>query len=205
MAEKNIKNTHPNNLGILQFWILHLDFCILLQAAHPAVACFRFLPSLYSSLPFLCLVLFTPSCLCVLVAKTRTLQLSSVLYKSPLFMQNKPNFKIGKMNISTATLMAYANKQRTMNNERYSKQTQSKPISNAETPYSACRTRDCHGPAGLAMTGGNSAIPPWERLPRVAITCGVGVTEGETRAGSPCHDVRATGMPAGQVVSRGFF
>jgi len=74
------------------------------------------------------LVLFSPSCLCVLVAKTRTLQLSSALYKSPLFMQNKANFKIGKMNISTATLKAYANKQRTMNNERYSKQTQSKPI-----------------------------------------------------------------------------
>jgi len=29
MPEKTIKNTHPNNLGILQFWILPFDFCIL--------------------------------------------------------------------------------------------------------------------------------------------------------------------------------
>ena len=48
-------------------------------------------------------------------------------------MQNKPNVKIGKINISTAMINAYANEQRTMNNKRYSKQTQSKPISNAET------------------------------------------------------------------------
>jgi hypothetical protein len=40
---------------------------------------------------------------------------------------------MGKITISTATLKAYANEQRTMNNERYSKQTQSKPISNAQT------------------------------------------------------------------------
>jgi hypothetical protein len=60
MAEKIIKNTHPNNLDILQFWILHFDFSILHQAGHPAAASFRFLPSLYSSLPFLCLVLLCP-------------------------------------------------------------------------------------------------------------------------------------------------
>jgi len=30
----------------------------------------------------------------------------------------------------------------------------SKPISNAQTAYPACRTRDCHGTLGLAMTGG---------------------------------------------------
>jgi hypothetical protein len=36
MAEKNIKNTHPKNLGILQFWILHFDFSTLLQAYYPA-------------------------------------------------------------------------------------------------------------------------------------------------------------------------
>ena len=44
-------------------------------------------------------------------------------------MQNKANVKIGKISISTAILTAYVNKQRTMNNERCSKQTQSKPIS----------------------------------------------------------------------------
>jgi hypothetical protein len=48
-------------------------------------------------------------------------------------MQNKPNVKMGKMTISTATIKAYANKQRTMNNEHYPKQTQSKPISNAQS------------------------------------------------------------------------
>jgi len=48
-------------------------------------------------------------------------------------MQNKANFKMGKIAISTAPIKAYVDKQRTMNNERYSKQTQSNPISNAET------------------------------------------------------------------------
>jgi hypothetical protein len=40
---------------------------------------------------------------------------------------------MGNINISTARTKAYGNEQRTMNNERYSKQTQTKPISNAET------------------------------------------------------------------------
>jgi hypothetical protein len=48
-------------------------------------------------------------------------------------LQNKANVKMGNINISTAKTKAYANEQRTMNNKRYSKQTQSKPISNAET------------------------------------------------------------------------
>jgi hypothetical protein len=47
-------------------------------------------------------------------------------YKS--IMQNKPNFKMGNINISTARTKAYANEQRAMNNEHYSKQTQSNPI-----------------------------------------------------------------------------
>jgi hypothetical protein len=59
-------------------------------------------------------------------------------------MQNKANFKMGNINISTATLKPYATEQRKIRNERYSKQTQSKPISNAETAYSAYQTRDCH-------------------------------------------------------------
>jgi hypothetical protein len=63
-------------------------------------------------------------------------------YKS--IMQNKPNFKMGNINISTARTKAYANKQRTMNNKHDSKQTQTNPISNAETPYAAYRPRDCH-------------------------------------------------------------
>jgi len=54
--------------------------------------------------------------------------MSSALYKSPCFLQNKANFKMGNINISTARTKAYANEQQTMNNECYSKQTQSNPI-----------------------------------------------------------------------------
>ena len=46
------------------------------------------------------------------------------------FMQNKPNFKIGKMNISIEIIKDYDKEQRTINNERCSKQTQNKPNSN---------------------------------------------------------------------------
>jgi hypothetical protein len=67
-------------------------------------------------------------------------------------LQNKANVKMGKRTVSVATLKAYANEQRAMNNERYSKQTQSKPISNTETPYSARQPRDCRVPGGLTMT-----------------------------------------------------
>jgi len=42
---------------------------------------------------------------------------------------------MGNMTISTATLKAYAKKQRTMSNERYSKQTQSNPISNDQSQF----------------------------------------------------------------------
>jgi len=42
--------------------------------------------------------------------------------------QNKANFKMGNINISTAKTKPYAKEQRTMNNERYPKQTQSNPI-----------------------------------------------------------------------------
>jgi len=42
-------------------------------------------------------------------------------------MQNKANVKMGKMTISTTTTKAYAKEQRTINNERYSKQTQTNP------------------------------------------------------------------------------
>jgi len=37
------------------------------------------------------------------------LQLSRILYKSPLFMQNKPNFKIGKMNVNSVLTRNYEN------------------------------------------------------------------------------------------------
>jgi len=60
--------------------------------------------------------------------------LSSTSVENPLqigpFLQNKANVKIGKMNISIVTINEYDKEQRTINNERYSKQTQTKPISN---------------------------------------------------------------------------
>jgi hypothetical protein len=54
---------------------------------------------------------------------------SSIEYQeSSIITQNKPNFKMGKMTISPATVKAYAKEQRPMNNEHYPKQTQSNPI-----------------------------------------------------------------------------
>jgi hypothetical protein len=50
-------------------------------------------------------------------------------------MQNKPNFKIGKMNTSIAVIKTYAKEQPTMNNKRYPKQTQSNPISNDQSQF----------------------------------------------------------------------
>jgi hypothetical protein len=44
-------------------------------------------------------------------------------------MQNKANVKIGKMNISAAIIKDYDKKQPRINDERYSKQTQTNPIS----------------------------------------------------------------------------
>jgi len=49
-------------------------------------------------------------------------------------MQNKANFKMGNINISTARTKAYAKEQRTMNNERYPEQTQSNPIPLPSSP-----------------------------------------------------------------------
>ncbi len=55
--------------------------------------------------------------------------------ESSIIAQNKPNFKMGNINISTATVKAYAKEQRTMNTERYPKQTQSNPISNDQSQF----------------------------------------------------------------------
>jgi len=65
------------------------------------------------------------------------LHLSSLLYKSASFSQNKANVKMGKMTISLATIKAYANEQRAMSNEHYPKQTQSNPISNDQSQIKA--------------------------------------------------------------------
>jgi hypothetical protein len=66
--------------------------------------------------------------LCLPLPPAGALQMSSALYKSSLFAQNKPNVKMGNIDVSAARTKAYAKKQRTINNERYSKQTQSNPI-----------------------------------------------------------------------------
>jgi len=56
-------------------------------------------------------------------------QESSIEYQESSFIaQNKANVKMGNINISTARTKSYANEQRTMSNEHYSKQTQSNPI-----------------------------------------------------------------------------
>ena len=60
--------------------------------------------------------------------------------KSSIIAQNKPNVKMGNINISPATTKPYLNEQRTINNERYPKQTQSNPIKDSS------RSRD---PAGI--------------------------------------------------------
>jgi len=60
---------------------------------------------------------------------TSTIQACPPKAESSIIAQNKPNFKMGNINISTATAKAYAKEQRTMNNERYPKQTQSNPMS----------------------------------------------------------------------------
>ncbi len=55
-------------------------------------------------------------------------RVSRIEYQESSFIaQNKANVKMGNITISAATTKAYANKQRTMSNERYSKQTQSNP------------------------------------------------------------------------------
>jgi len=112
--EATTKTPHPDELGIPQL-------CTLIFAFSTYLSCHEFIAteppflsmdyfSVFSA--FSVAISFMPSCLSG--------------YKS--IMQNKANFKMGNINISTANTKAYANEQRTMNNERYPKQTQSKPI-----------------------------------------------------------------------------
>ena len=89
------------------------------------------------------------------------------------FLQNKANFKIGKMNISTVITKAYANEQPTTNNEHDSKQTQSAPLGTAEGPSLKIHTpftllaqdgmnRDCFAERGLeeANAANREEVPP---------------------------------------------
>jgi len=91
---------------------------------------------------------------------------SSIEYQeSSIITQNKPNFKIGNINISTAKTKAYPKEQRTMNNERYSKQTQSNPIpARREAPairkYAIRRQGPLRGNTRYAIRNTNP-IPRW--------------------------------------------
>ena len=64
---------------------------------------------------------------------------------------------MGNINISTAQIKAYANEQRTMNNERYSKQTQSNPCLKAKTNATFCTP--CHSDRRHA-----SSVSKWRNL-----------------------------------------
>ena len=77
-------------------------------------------------------VLGLESCVLFLLASTTV---GDPLQIGPI-MQNKPNFKIGKMNVSIAITKHYASEQRTIKNERYSKQTQTKPNTKPNKPNS---------------------------------------------------------------------
>jgi len=68
------------------------------------------------------------SVVCHLSCLFGPLQLSRVLYKSALFMQNKANVKIGKMNLRLVETKDYENKQRRGRRKNKPKQSQSKPI-----------------------------------------------------------------------------
>jgi hypothetical protein len=100
---------HPDPLGLIFAFSTYLSCHEFIASDPPFLSMDYF--SVFSA--FSVAISFVPSCLSG--------------YKS--IMQNKPNFKMGNINISTAIIKPYANKQRTMNNQLYSKQTQTKPIS----------------------------------------------------------------------------
>jgi len=98
-----------------------LHFCTLTFAFSTYLSCHEFIAT---EPPFLPMDYFS-------VFSAFSLAISFVppwLCGHESIMQNKPNFKMGNINISTARTKAYANEQRTMNTKRYPKQTQSNPI-----------------------------------------------------------------------------
>jgi len=119
--EATTKTPIPARSGFrnFAFCTLHFDFPTAnlpiqsIQPQAPPDLLYPFIPSCPSC----------PLCSCVLLP---FVPLCLRGYKS--ITQNKHNFKMGKMTISTASLKAYTNKQRTMNTKRYPKQSQSNPI-----------------------------------------------------------------------------
>ena len=75
-------------------------------------------------------------------ARFRTLRSTTVenSLQIGLFMQNKANVKIGKYSVSMEAIKDYNNKQRTINNERHSKQSQFKPNPSALLTCGGART-----------------------------------------------------------------
>jgi len=114
--EPTTKTPIPTRLGFRNFAL-----CTLIFAFSTYLSCHEFIAT---EPPFLSMDYFSVfSAFSVAVSLV-----PSCLggYKS--IMQNKPNFKMGNINISTPRAKAYAKEQRTMNNEHYPKQTQSNPI-----------------------------------------------------------------------------
>jgi len=99
---------HPDPLGLIFAFSTYLSCHEFIASDPPFLSMDYF--SVFSA--FSVAISFVPSCLSG--------------YKS--IMQNKANVKMGNINISTARTKTYAKEQRTMSNERYSKQTQSNPI-----------------------------------------------------------------------------
>jgi len=94
------------------------------------------------------------------------------------FLQNKANFKMGNINISTAITKSYTNKQRTMNHEPHSKQSQFKP--NPSPKLELCSTlSEVEGPIKPNFKRTNS-LPslPDERLPWVFVSLYSGARAG---------------------------
>jgi len=142
-----------------------LDLCESAQSAIP----FRFAQLNIGVLILLrisCFVFRILSSLCFLLPPAGALHVSRLLYKSPCFLQNKANFKMGKMTISPATTKPYLNEQRTMNSERHPKQSQFKP--NPSPKLDLCSTlSEVEGPSKPNFKRTNS-LPslPDESLPR---------------------------------------
>jgi hypothetical protein len=107
---------------------------------------------------------------------------------------NEPNLPKAKMTLTLCTEKYYGKTSPLRPRQNKPSQTQfqtikakSKLISNAETAYSACRTRDCHGPGVLAMTIGRGDgervwFTGWKPVPQRGIT-GPGICTTARRCG----------------------
>jgi hypothetical protein len=120
--EATTKTPIPTTSGFRNFALctcLHPDPLGLIFAFSTYLSCHEFIAS---EPPFLSMDYFS-----VFSAFSVAISLvPSCLSGYESIMQNKPNFKMGNINISTARTKAYAKEQRTMNNEHYSKQSQNK-------------------------------------------------------------------------------